>query len=162
MWAPASSTSPRAIQARWRWTVGTGLVDYVDSTRIVVRVKYETGEINEDMGADIYPMTKLGRSNQNTCINQKPISGSARQGAQARPGLLEEMLEMASAGAKVLQTRSVELAMVYKVPLQVRSSFEPPDAANQKRRMAQGLEQSYAMRTNRGTACRKRDRLYKG
>ncbi|HHI81893.1 MAG TPA: aspartate kinase, partial [Rhizobiales bacterium] len=32
----------------------------------------------------------------------------------------EEMLEMASAGAKVLQTRSVELAMVYKVPLQVR------------------------------------------
>jgi aspartate kinase len=45
----------------------------------------------------------------------------------------EEMLEMASAGAKVLQTRSVELAMVYKVPLQVRSSFEPPDAADQNR-----------------------------
>lgn len=40
----------------------------------------------------------------------------------------EEMLEMASLGAKVLQTRSVELAMVYKVPLQVRSSFDPPDA----------------------------------
>jgi aspartate kinase len=36
----------------------------------------------------------------------------------------EEMLEMASLGAKVLQTRSVELAMRYKVPLQVRSSFE--------------------------------------
>ena len=35
----------------------------------------------------------------------------------------EEMLEMASLGAKVLQTRSVELAMRYKVPLQVRSSF---------------------------------------
>ncbi|MGE3872775.1 MAG: aspartate kinase [Parvibaculaceae bacterium] len=45
----------------------------------------------------------------------------------------EEMLEMASLGAKVLQTRSVELAMVYKVPLQVRSSFEPPDAVNQNR-----------------------------
>jgi aspartate kinase len=45
----------------------------------------------------------------------------------------EEMLEMASAGAKVLQTRSVELAMVYKVPLQVRSSFEPPDATDQNR-----------------------------
>ncbi len=39
----------------------------------------------------------------------------------------EEMLEMASLGAKVLQTRSVELAMVYKVPLQVRSSFDPPN-----------------------------------
>jgi len=35
----------------------------------------------------------------------------------------EEMLELASQGAKVLQTRSVELAMRYKVPLQVRSTF---------------------------------------
>ncbi len=35
----------------------------------------------------------------------------------------EEMLEMASLGAKVLQTRSVELAMRYKVPVHVRSSF---------------------------------------
>lgn len=41
----------------------------------------------------------------------------------------EEMLEMASLGAKVLQTRSVELAMVHRVRLQVRSSFEAPDAA---------------------------------
>lgn len=40
----------------------------------------------------------------------------------------EEMLEMASLGAKVLQTRSVELAMVYQVRLQVRSSFDAPDA----------------------------------
>ena len=36
----------------------------------------------------------------------------------------EEMLEMASVGAKVLQTRSVELAMKERVPLQVLSSFE--------------------------------------
>jgi len=35
----------------------------------------------------------------------------------------EEMLEMASLGAKVLQTRSVELAMKHRVTLQVRSSF---------------------------------------
>ena len=45
----------------------------------------------------------------------------------------EEMLEQASLGAKVLQTRSVELAMVYKVPLQVRSSFEAPDSPNQNK-----------------------------
>jgi aspartate kinase len=45
----------------------------------------------------------------------------------------EEMLELASLGAKVLQTRSVELAMVYKVPLQVRSSFESPDSPDQNR-----------------------------
>jgi aspartate kinase len=36
----------------------------------------------------------------------------------------EEMLELASLGAKVLQTRSVELAMKYKVRLRVLSSFE--------------------------------------
>ncbi len=45
----------------------------------------------------------------------------------------EEMLEQASLGAKVLQPRSVELAMVYKVPLQVRSSFESPDSPNQNK-----------------------------
>ncbi|HOP20585.1 MAG TPA: aspartate kinase, partial [Amphiplicatus sp.] len=39
----------------------------------------------------------------------------------------EEMLEMASVGAKVLQTRSVELAMAYKVPVRVLSSFDNPE-----------------------------------
>lgn len=39
----------------------------------------------------------------------------------------EEMLELASLGAKVLQTRSVELAMRYKVKLRVLSSFEDDD-----------------------------------
>jgi len=41
----------------------------------------------------------------------------------------EEMLELASLGAKVLQVRSVELAMVHKVRMFVRSSFDAPDAA---------------------------------
>ena len=36
---------------------------------------------------------------------------------------------MASLGAKVLQVRSVELAMVHRVPTTVRSSFDPPDNA---------------------------------
>ncbi|MFD1703175.1 aspartate kinase [Methylopila henanensis] len=40
----------------------------------------------------------------------------------------EEMLEMASLGAKVLQVRSVEMAMVHKVRVFVRSSFDAPDA----------------------------------
>src|SRR6187397_215860 len=55
----------------------TGTVDYVDSQRIVVRVEgvagSEADEFNKEMGADIYPMTKFKRSNQNTCINQRPI-----------------------------------------------------------------------------------------
>jgi len=41
----------------------------------------------------------------------------------------EEMLELASLGAKVLQTRSVELAMAYRVPLRVLSSFVEPGQA---------------------------------
>ena len=40
----------------------------------------------------------------------------------------EEMLEMASLGAKVLMIRSVEMAMAHKVRLTVRSSFDDPDA----------------------------------
>jgi aspartate kinase len=39
----------------------------------------------------------------------------------------EEMLEMASLGSKVLQTRSVELAMVHRMRLRVLSSFVPPE-----------------------------------
>ena len=50
-----------------------GSIDYVDSQRIVVRVAGEDEEVSREMGADIYPMTKFKRSNQNTCINQKPI-----------------------------------------------------------------------------------------
>ncbi|HEY7725952.1 MAG TPA: aspartate kinase, partial [Anaeromyxobacteraceae bacterium] len=41
----------------------------------------------------------------------------------------EEMLEMASQGSKVLQTRSVELAMVHNMRVRVLSSFSAPDAA---------------------------------
>jgi aspartate kinase len=42
----------------------------------------------------------------------------------------EEMLEMASLGAKVLQTRSVELAFAQRVPVRVLSSFVEPGAPN--------------------------------
>ena len=41
----------------------------------------------------------------------------------------QEMLELASLGAKVLQTRSVEFAMKYKVPLHVRSSFDTAEGS---------------------------------
>ncbi|HEX3665203.1 MAG TPA: aspartate kinase [Rhizomicrobium sp.] len=40
----------------------------------------------------------------------------------------EEMLEMASLGARVLQTRSVEIAMLHRVPIRVLSTFEPDGA----------------------------------
>ena len=53
-----------------------GVVDSVDAERIIVRVEgedYETGEARE-FGADIYQMIKFRRSNQNTCVNQKPVA----------------------------------------------------------------------------------------
>ena len=51
----------------------SGTVDFVDSKRIVVRVEgSETEGLSREMGADIYSLTKFKRSNQNTCINQRP------------------------------------------------------------------------------------------
>ena len=49
-----------------------GLVDSVDASRIVVRVNNDEVTAGEP-GVDIYNLTKYTRSNQNTCINQKPL-----------------------------------------------------------------------------------------
>ena len=49
-----------------------GVVDSVDAGRIVVRVNDEETKAGEP-GVDIYNLTKYTRSNQNTCINQKPL-----------------------------------------------------------------------------------------
>jgi DNA-directed RNA polymerase subunit beta len=69
--------SGTAVQAR-----RGGLVDYVDASRIVVRVNDEEvrGSVDEEdanaeieVGVDIYNLTKYTRSNQNTNINQRPL-----------------------------------------------------------------------------------------
>ena len=49
-----------------------GIVDSVDASRIVVRVNDDEVVAGEP-GVDIYNLTKYTRSNQNTCINQKPL-----------------------------------------------------------------------------------------
>ncbi len=49
-----------------------GVVDSVDASRIVVRIN-EDEVIGGEAGIDIYNLTKYTRSNQNTCINQRPI-----------------------------------------------------------------------------------------
>ncbi|MEE2776843.1 MAG: DNA-directed RNA polymerase subunit beta [Acidobacteriota bacterium] len=64
-----------------------GIVDSVDSERIIVRVEGEdidTGE-SKEFGADIYQLTKFRRSNQNTCINQKPV---VEEGDRVAKGLV--------------------------------------------------------------------------
>ena len=49
-----------------------GIVDSVDASRIVVRVNEDETQPGEP-GVDIYRLTKYMRSNQNTCINQRPL-----------------------------------------------------------------------------------------
>jgi DNA-directed RNA polymerase subunit beta len=49
-----------------------GVVDSVDAARVVVRVNDDETEAGES-GVDIYNFTKYTRSNQNTCINQRPL-----------------------------------------------------------------------------------------
>jgi DNA-directed RNA polymerase subunit beta len=63
----------------------SGIVDSVDSERIIVRVEgnVQEGQLSREVGADIYTMTKFKRSNQNTCINQKPI---VMQGQKVKKG----------------------------------------------------------------------------
>ena len=51
-----------------------GVVDYVDSERIIVKADHNVdGTISREVTADIYSLVKFKRSNQNTCINQRPI-----------------------------------------------------------------------------------------
>ena len=49
-----------------------GIVESVDSTRIVIKADRPSGS-HRDTGVDIYSLVKYQRSNQNTCINQRPI-----------------------------------------------------------------------------------------
>ncbi|AIA74628.1 DNA-directed RNA polymerase subunit beta [Halomonas sp. XH26] len=49
-----------------------GVIDSVDARRVVVRV-HEDEIIGGEAGVDIYNLTKYTRSNQNTCMNQRPI-----------------------------------------------------------------------------------------
>ncbi len=72
--APIVGTGMEAVVAQDSGAVvmcrRAGIVDKVDSQRIIVRVE---GEGEGEFGADIYQLTKFRRSNQNTSINQKPL-----------------------------------------------------------------------------------------
>src|SRR6266404_5206861 len=60
-----------------------GVVDQVDASRIVVRADTKDSSLDVASEVDIYNLTKYQRSNQNTCINQKPI---VKQGDRVRKG----------------------------------------------------------------------------
>ncbi len=73
--APFVGTGMEAIVARDSGASITakrsGVIDQVDAMRIVVRATEDLGK--GDPGVDIYRLRKFQRSNQNTCINQKPL-----------------------------------------------------------------------------------------
>jgi DNA-directed RNA polymerase subunit beta len=76
--APIVGTGMEGVTARDSGAVvlakRNGIVDSVDSERIIVRVEGEhhPTQLSREVGSDIYQLTKFKRSNQNTCINQKP------------------------------------------------------------------------------------------
>ncbi|HUK88565.1 MAG TPA: hypothetical protein VLT85_12935, partial [Terriglobales bacterium] len=87
--APLVGTGMEGVTARDSGAVvlarRAGIVDSVDSERIIVRVEGEhhPGQLSREVGSDIYTLTKFKRSNQNTCINQKPI---VKKGARVGKG----------------------------------------------------------------------------
>ncbi len=83
--APFVGTGMERVTARDSGAVvicrRSGVVDSVDSERIIVRVEAGAHEsqLSREVGADIYQLIKFKRSNQNTCINQKPIVEAGRR-----------------------------------------------------------------------------------
>jgi DNA-directed RNA polymerase subunit beta len=86
--APLVGTGMERVTARDSGAVivcrRDGIVDQVDSERIIVRVESDqSGVLSREVGSDIYLLTKFKRSNQNTCINQKPL---VRAGDRVKQG----------------------------------------------------------------------------
>ena len=101
--APLVGTGMERVTARDSGAVvicnREGIVDQVDSERIIVRVESDhSGVLSREVGADIYTLTKFKRSNQNTCINQKPlvrVGDRVRQGQVLADGPCTERGELA-------------------------------------------------------------------
>ncbi|MBV6433119.1 MAG: DNA-directed RNA polymerase subunit beta [Bryobacteraceae bacterium] len=102
--APFVGTGMEGVTARDSGAVQmcrrAGIVDSVDSERIIVRVEgnIHEGQMSREVGADIYQLIKFKRSNQNTCINQKPIvqkGQKVRKGAVLADGPCTELGELA-------------------------------------------------------------------
>jgi len=87
--APLVGTGMEHIVARDSGAVAlakrAGVVEYVSADRVVVRAESRSKKADpvQDLPLDIYNLTKYKRSNQNTCINQKPI---AKRGHRIQAG----------------------------------------------------------------------------
>jgi DNA-directed RNA polymerase subunit beta len=101
--APLVGTGMERVTARDSGAVVVcrrdGVVDQVDSERIIVRVESDqSGVLSREVGSDIYILTKFKRSNQNTCISQKPLvhaGDRVRQGQVLADGPCTDRGELA-------------------------------------------------------------------
>jgi DNA-directed RNA polymerase subunit beta len=102
--APIVGTGMEGVTARDSGAVVLarrgGIIDSVDSERIIVRVEGEHHpmQLSREVGSDIYQLTKFKRSNQNTCINQRPIVMKGQRVAKGQviaDGPCTDMCELA-------------------------------------------------------------------
>lgn len=85
--APLIGTGMEGIVARGSGDVvicrRSGIVEFVDAERILIRVDEKNNAGDYEVGTDLYLLTKFRRTNQNTCINQRPI---VRKGQRVEKG----------------------------------------------------------------------------
>ncbi len=100
--APLIGTGMEAVVARDSGVTAVAkrdvVVESVDASRIVVRSIEASEEGSSDAGVDIYNLVKYQRSNQNTCINQRPIvvkGEMVKKGQVIADGSATEMGELA-------------------------------------------------------------------
>ena len=123
--APLVGTGMEAVTARDSGAVvvcrRNGRVETVDSERIIVRAEGEgePGTMSAGIHADVYTLTKFKRSNQNTCITQRPIvreGDTVRKGQVLADGPCTDQGELAL-GRNVLVASSLGAATTLKTPL---------------------------------------------
>ena len=107
--APLVGTGMEAIVARDSGAAiaarRAGVVDQVDATRIVIRATDETDPAKP--GVDIYRLMKFQRSNQSTCINQKPLVQRRRPGREGRHHRRRSVDRSRRSGARPQRARRV-------------------------------------------------------
>lgn len=142
-WQMAMKTREGHGSARIDGFEDSGLADAVDAGEVAVIAGFqgvtEEGRVSTlgRGGSDTTAVAVAAALNADQCDIYTDVDGVyttdpriVPQAKRLEKVSYEEMLEMASLGAKVLQTRSVELAMNHQVPVRVLSSFPGPEEDN--------------------------------
>jgi aspartate kinase len=133
-------TSPIHTKARIEFIDSERLHQYIRAGEVLVIAGFQG--VTEDGekttlgrgGSDTSAVAIAAALNADECEIYTDVRGVYTTDPRVEPAArlmrhvtFEEMLEMASLGAKVLQIRAVEFAGRYKIPLRVRSTFDPTD-----------------------------------